>query len=261
MLFDSHSHLDDKAFDDDRAEMIARAREIGVDYILNPAVDMQTSHAAIKLADEYEFIYAAIGFHPHDAKDFSDEALAELRELAKHPKVMAIGEIGLDFHYDNSPRDIQREVFKTQIHLAKELNLPIIIHARDADGEVFDMLKTEGAFETGVLMHCYSGSPELAQRYVKEGAYISIAGPVTFKNNKKTPAVIKCVPLERLMVETDAPYLTPVPFRGKRNEPARVIHTCEKLAEIKDISLEEAAAATKANALKFFRIDDEQTAS
>ncbi len=258
MLFDSHSHLDDEAFNDDRAEMIARAREVGVDYILNPSVDLATSQAAVALAEQYDFIYAAIGYHPHEAQYFNDEIEAELRRLAENPKVVAIGEIGLDFHYDHSPRDIQRAVFKRQIAMARELKLPIQIHARSADGEVFETLKAEKGFENGLLMHCYSGSAELAEQYVKEGAYISIAGPVTFKNNKKTPEVVKRVPLERLMVETDAPYLTPVPYRGKRNEPARVLHTCEKVAEIKGVSLEEAAVVTKANALRFFGIKDEQ---
>lgn len=255
MLFDSHAHLDNDRFNDDFAEVLANAKEVGVDLILNPAVNLETSQKAIALAEQYDFIYAAIGFHPHDAKDYNDDMENKLKELAKHPKVRAIGEIGLDFYYDNSERDVQREVFKRQIALAKEVHLPIQIHARDADGEVFETLLQEGAFENGVLMHCYSGSAELAQRYVQQGAYLSISGSVTFKNNKKTPAVVAAVPLERLMIETDSPYLTPSPYRGKRNEPARVYYVCQKIAEIKGLSFEEVASVTKENAKRFFGID------
>ncbi len=255
MLFDSHSHIDDSRFDGDRAKVIERAKARGLSYILNPGCDLKTSKAALDLARRYDMVYAAVGMHPHEAKHCDQMTLDIFADMAKDKKVVAIGEIGLDFHYDHSPRDVQRMVFVEQIRLAQTLNLPIIIHSREADGEVFDTLRLEEAFATGVLMHCYSGSAELAKQYVKLGAYISIAGPVTFKNARKLAEVVETVPLERLMIETDAPYLTPVPFRGKRNEPSYVHYTCQRVADIKGISYQQVAAATCQNAQRFFGIN------
>ncbi len=246
MLFDSHSHVDDKRFDKDRDKVIERAKQRGLDYILNPGCDLATSKAAVDLANRYDMVYAAVGMHPHEAKFCDQLTLDMFAEMARQKKVVAIGEIGLD--------DVQRMVFVEQIRLAQTLNLPIIIHSREADGEVFDTLRLEEAFATGVLMHCYSGSAELANQYVKLGAYISIAGPVTFKNARKLVEVVETVPLDRLMIETDAPYLTPMPFRGKRNEPSYVHYTCQRVAEIKRLSYEEVAAATCQNAKRFFGI-------
>ncbi len=255
MLFDSHSHVDDKRFNEDRDKVIERAKARGLKYIVNPGCDLATSKAALDLAKRYDMVYAAIGMHPHEAKHCDQLTLDVFSEMAKEKKVVAIGEIGLDFHYDHSPRDVQRMVFVEQIRLAQTLNLPIIIHSREADGEVFDTLRLEEAFATGVLMHCYSGSAELARQYVKLGAYISIAGPVTFKNARKLVEVVEIVPLDRLMIETDAPYLAPMPFRGKRNEPSYVHYTCQKVADIKGISYEAVAEATCQNAKRFFAID------
>ena len=254
MLFDSHAHLDDGRFDQDRDQIIKNAQEKGLAYIMNPGADLRSSLKAVELAHQYDMIYAAVGVHPHDAKDMDDVILLLLKDLARKPKVMAIGEIGLDFHYDHSPRDVQRQVFRDQIQLARELNLPIIIHDREANEEVFNTLREERAFEAGVVMHCYSGSAELARQYVKLGAYISIAGPITYPNARKTVEVVERIPLEHLFIETDCPYLTPVPFRGKRNEPAYVCHVAEKIAEIKKISFEEVAAQTVENAKRFFNI-------
>lgn len=254
MLFDSHSHVDDKRFNEDREQIIKRAITQGVDFILNPGVDLASSQRAVALAKQYTMIYAAVGIHPHDAKSCDPITLRLIEQLAKQDKVVAIGEIGLDFHYDYSPRDVQRDVFIEQIRLAQTLKMPIIIHDRDANGEVFETLSLEDAFATGVLMHCYSGSAELAKAYVKKGAYLSIAGPVTFKNARKLKEVVATVPLERLMIETDAPYLTPEPFRGKRNEPSYVHYVCQKIAELKELSYDEVAAATKQNAMRFFGI-------
>jgi TatD DNase family protein len=222
---------------------------------MNPGADFESSVKSIELADKYDMIYAAVGVHPHEAKTMDDMMLELLKGMTKKPKVMAIGEIGLDYHYDHSPREIQREWFRKQIRLAKEVNLPIIIHDREANQDVMNILKEEKAFDTGVLMHCYSGSAELAKQYVKLGAYISIAGPVTFKNARKTVEVVKTVPIDHLMIETDSPYLTPVPHRGKRNESGYVRFVAEKIAEIKDMSFEEVARQTTENAKKYFGIE------
>lgn len=254
MLFDSHAHLDDRRFDRDRGSIIRRAKENGISYIMNPGADYESSVRAVELANKYDMIYAAVGVHPHDAKTMDDIMLQLLKAMTKKPKVMAIGEIGLDYHYDNSPRDIQRKWFREQIRLAKEVKLPIIVHDREANNDVMKILKEENAFENGVLMHCYSGSAELARQYVKLGAYISIAGPITFKNARKAVEVVEAVPIEYLMIETDSPYLTPVPYRGKRNESSYVRFVAEKIAEIKGISFEEVAEKTTQNAKKYFAI-------
>lgn len=256
MLFDSHTHLDDERFDQDRDEVVARAQAAGVDYIVNPGADLKSSERAVALARRYPIIYAAVGIHPHDAKatlepDWSWKAI---EQLATEAKVVAIGEIGLDYYYDFSPRDIQKTVFRHQLGLAKAMGLPVIIHDRDAHQDVFDILSQEGAFETGVLMHCFAGSAELARQYVAKGAYLSLGGPITYKNARKSHEVIAAVGLEHLMIETDAPYLTPVPFRGKRNESAYVHYVCEQMAALKGLSYETVATATKENAQKFFRI-------
>ena len=254
MLFDSHAHLDDGRFEKDRENTLNHAKESGVGYIMNPGANLKTSVRAVDLAAKYEMIYASVGVHPHDAKELDEITLELLRGFTKKPKVMAIGEIGLDFYYDHSPRSIQREGFRRQIKLAREVQLPIIVHDRDANEEVFRILKEERAFDVGVVMHCYSGSAELAKQYVRQEAYISIAGPVTYQNAKKTVEVVKTVPLEYLFVETDSPYLTPAPYRGKRNEPAHVKLVVEKIAELKRIDFEEAAIKTTENAKKFFKI-------
>lgn len=255
MLFDSHAHLDSIKFEKDREFVINRAYNNGVKLIMNPGADLKSSKDAVELSRKYDFIYAAVGIHPHETKHMDDASIEILRMLAKDKKVKAIGEIGLDYYYDHSPRDIQKYWFKKQINLAKDLNLPVIIHDRDANFDVMEILKLENAFDTGVLLHCYSGSYELAKEYIKLGAYISIAGPVTYKNARKTVEVVKGISIDKLLIETDSPYLTPVPYRGKRNEPMYVKNTLEKLAEIKGISVEEAMEKTFNNAKKVFNID------
>lgn len=254
MLFDSHSHIDASQFDHDRELVIKRARLNDVSFILNPGADFESSLKAVEIAEAHDFIFAAVGVHPHDAETMDEQMLALLEAMAKKPVVKAIGEIGLDYYRDLSPRDIQKKWFIEQIRMAKRLKLPVIIHDRDANDDVLRILKEENAFETGVLMHCYSGSRELATQYVKLGAYISIAGPVTYKNARKTIEVVEAVPLDRLMIETDAPYLSPEPYRGKRNEPMYVKHTCQKMAMLKGISYEEMASITLENAKRFFKI-------
>lgn len=192
--------------------------------------------------------------HPHSATELDSNVIETLRSLSKESKVLAIGEIGLDFYYDNSPRDVQRSAFKSQIELAKDLNLPIVIHSREADQETFDTIKESLDGKLKVLLHCYSGSAELAEEYLKLGCYISLAGPVTFKNARVPKEVAKIVPLDRLLVETDSPYLTPEPYRGKRNEPMFVKYTAKEIAEIKGIEIEELAKATRENTKRFFNI-------
>jgi TatD DNase family protein len=255
MLFDSHAHIDASQFEHDRDLVIKRAQLNGLSFILNPGADFKSSVEAVKLAEQYDFIYAAVGVHPHDAETMTDQMLIELERMAGHDKVKAIGEIGLDYYRDLSPRALQQKWFVEQIRLAKRLKLPVIIHDRDANDDVLRLLKEEHAFETGVLMHCYSGSKELALQYVKLGAMISIAGPLTYKNARKTVEVVEALLPSQLMIETDAPYLTPEPKRGMRNEPMFVKHTCERMAQIKGLPFEEMAKITLENAKRFFKID------
>lgn len=255
MLFDSHAHLDSRKFDRDRHRILKNAKADGLSYIMNVGADLGSSIKSINLAEKYDMIYASVGVHPHDVKDMDDDTIELLKALSAKDKVKAIGEIGLDFHYDRSPRDVQRKWFKKQIDLAKEVNLPIIIHDREANGEVFEILTENEVWDVGCVMHCYSGSAELAKEYIKRGIYISIAGPVTFNNARKTHEVVKEIPLEWLLIETDSPYLTPVPYRGKRNESAYVRHVAETIAEIKGISFEEVAKVTTENAKRLFRIE------
>ncbi len=253
-MFDSHAHMDDKRFDKDRKEVLKAAKTAGVNYILNPGADLNSSIKAVNLAKENEMLYAAIGVHPHSAKDYNEETEEALRSLAGEDKVVALGEIGLDYHYNYSDKESQRRAFIAQIRLSKELKLPLIIHDREANGEVFDLLTAYEAQEYGCIMHCYSGSPELAEEYVKRGYHISIAGPITFKNAKKPYQVAKVVPLEQLLIETDAPYLAPEPRRGRRNEPLLVRFVAAKIAEAKGITTEEVIRVTEANAKAFFKI-------
>lgn len=254
MLFDSHSHMYYKDFEKDINQVIERMEQAGVKYVLNAGTDLETSLLAIDMAKKYEGFYASVGCHPHDVKELDDETILMFKSLCKKEKVCAIGEIGLDYFHEHSPRDLQKYWFRKQIQLAHEVKKPIIIHDRDANEDTMKILKEENAFELGVLMHCFSGSLELARQYVKLGAMISIAGPITFKNSKKLADIAREISLEYLMVETDAPYLTPEPFRGKRNESSYVRHTAQKVADIRGVDLEVIAEATTANAKRFFGI-------
>ncbi|NMA95354.1 MAG: TatD family hydrolase [Clostridiales bacterium] len=254
MLFDSHAHLDDKRFDKDRKEIIEGLISRGVGRVLNAGADMKSSLAGIELAKEYSHIYAAVGVHPHDVKTMEDCHLNELENMSKEKKVVAIGEIGLDFYYDNSPRDVQRERFIDQIDLADRVGLPIIVHNRDAHKDTLDILRDNRHKLHGGVMHCYSGSAEMLKDFLDIGFYISLGGPVTFKNARKPVEVAKQVPLDKLLIETDCPYLTPHPFRGKRNDPGYVGLVAEKIAKIRDIPLEKIARVTFENASKLFRI-------
>lgn len=216
--------------------------------------DARTNKLAIELADKYDFIYAAVGWHPVDAIYLTDELFAQLEEQVNHPKVVAIGECGLDYHWDTSPHDVQKEVFIRQIRLAQLINKPLIIHTRESINDTLDILKTYQADKVGGVMHCYSGSVEMAREFIKLNFKISLAGPVTFTNGRKPQSVAKEIPLEDLLIETDAPYLTPHPNRGKRNEPLYVSLVAKKIAELKEITYEEVCEQTMKNACKLFKI-------
>ncbi|AHL69946.1 MULTISPECIES: TatD family hydrolase [Bacillus] len=255
MLFDTHAHLNAEQYNEDLEQVIERAKSEKVEKIVVVGFDRPTITRAMELIEAYDFMYAAIGWHPVDAIDMTDEDLAWIKELSQHEKVVAIGEMGLDYYWDKSPKDVQKEVFRRQIALAKEVNLPIIIHNRDATEDVVTILKEEGAAEVGGIMHCFTGSLEIAKACMEMNFYISFGGPVTFKNAKKPKEVVKDIPSDRLLIETDCPYLTPAPFRGKRNEPSYVKYIAEQIAELREISFEELAALTTENAKKVFRIN------
>ena len=254
MLFDTHVHLNADQFDEDLEETISRAKEAGVQYMVVVGFDEKTINRALALVEEYEFLYAAVGWHPVDAIDFTDAHLRWLEELSAHPKVVALGEMGLDYHWDKSPKEVQKEVFRKQIQLAKKVKLPIIIHNRDADQDIVDILREEEASEVGGIMHCFGGSVEIAMECLRMNFHISLGGPVTFKNAKRPKLVAQEIPLDRLLIETDCPYLAPHPFRGKRNEPALVKLVAEQIAELKELDYEEVAKHTTLNAKKLFGI-------
>lgn len=255
MLFDTHSHLNAEQFKEDLQEVIVRMKEAGVSYTVVVGFDEVTIKKAMELAETYDFIYAAVGWHPVDAIDMTEEHLVWLEELAAHPKVVALGEMGLDYHWDKSPKEVQKEVFRKQIQLAKKVKLPIIIHNRDATQDIVDILAEENAAEVGGIMHCFSGSVEVAKQCIGMNFLISLGGPVTFKNAKKPKEVAMEIPMERLLIETDCPYLTPHPFRGKRNEPSYVKLVAEEIANLKGISYEEVAKITTENAKSLFGIE------
>lgn len=254
-MIDSHVHLDDEAFDEDRDELIKNLNENGIEIVVNNSSDLSSSENSVKLANKYENIYASIGVHPHEAESYNDDVGKKLIELSKNKKVVAIGEIGLDYYYDNSPRDIQREVFKKQIALAAKLKKNIVIHSRDASEETFEILKeAHEKYEFVALIHCFSQSVEMMEKYLKMGDYIALGGAVTFKNSKTPKEVAKKVDLERLLLETDCPYMTPVPYRGKRNEPKYVKFTCNYIADLRQIESSELEKITAANTKRFFGI-------
>lgn len=254
MLIDTHVHVNAKQFKDDREEVIQRAAAAGVTKMIVVGFDEETIRLAMEIVEEHAHIYAAVGWHPVDAIDWKDEYISWLKELADHPKVVALGEMGLDYHWDTSPKDVQQEVFRKQIRLAKEIDMPIIIHNREATADVIRILQEENAKEVGGIMHCYSGTVAEVQDCLDMNFYISLGGPVTFKNAKEVKEVAKMVPLDRLLIETDAPYLAPHPYRGKRNEPAYVRLVAEEIARLREMDLEELAQITTKNALQFFRI-------
>lgn len=254
MLFDTHVHLNARQYEEDRDEVIKRAFEAGVDHMVVVGFDRETIPLALEIAEQNKNIYAAIGWHPVDAIDCTDEDLAWIEELSSHPKVVALGETGLDYHWDKSPKEVQKEVFRKQIQLAKKVDLPLVIHNREATEDIINILEEEDAKDVGGIMHCYNDSVDYVQRCLDMNFYISLGGPVTFKNAPLPKEVAAAVPFDRLLIETDAPFLAPHPHRGKRNEPAYVKLVAEKIAEIRGISFEELGSKTTENAFKLFRL-------
>ncbi len=250
-LFDTHAHLNDSRFDEDREEVLREMEEAGM---LNLCVgaDMESSRTGIELAEKHSGLYAAVGVHPHDAKSFRETDPAQLAQWLSHPKVVALGEIGLDYYYDLSPREVQREVFIRQLRLAHELDVPVILHIRDAHGDAISIMQEQGADLPRCIVHCSSASWESTKIYLNMGCMISYAGPVTFKKSLKLQEAARQVPEDRLLIETDSPYLAPEPVRGRRNDPRNVQHICRFLAELRGVTPEYLCARTRENGIRFF---------
>ncbi len=251
MFFDSHAHLNDKKFKNNLHQVIEKAFENNVKYIVVNGYDIESSKKAIEIASEYDNIYATVGIHPLDVDGFDIKDLQVLKDLCSDDNVVAIGEIGLDYYYDKSKMEVQKEVFMAQLQLASELNMPVTIHSRDALNDTYEILKN---YNCKGVMHCYSGSVEYAKKFIELGYYISLAGPVTFKNAKVAKEVAKEVTLDKLLIETDAPYLTPHPYRGQLNDPSYVTYVAEEIAGIKGLTVEEVANQTTKNAQQLYRI-------
>ena len=251
MIIDSHSHYDDERFNDDRSMVLNDLKNHNIEKIINVGYNLSSSKNALELANEYDFIYAAVGFHPSDAKDFNDSVAKQLIELTKNPKVVAWGEIGLDYHYDNIVKETQKEVFIKQMEIAKELNLPVCIHTRDAMADTLEIVKK---YQTKGVFHCYSGSLEIAKELVKIGYYISFSGTVTYKNAKNVKEVAKWIPKDRYLIETDCPYLAPEPVRGKRNDSRNLNYTAAHIAELRNVPVEQVISEATENTKRLFGI-------
>ena len=255
MIFDTHTHYNDKRFDQDREEVLSSLMKAGVGRVVNISASWQDLQNTLALTEKYPFIYGAVGLHPDHAGEMTEDRFDKIREYCRLPKVVAVGEIGLDYHWDVEPRDLQKEIFKRQLHLAIEEDLPVVIHSRDASRDTFDMMKQEHAGTTGGIIHCYSGSVETAREYVKLGYYLGIGGVVTFKNSRVLKEVVAEIPLSHLVLETDCPYLAPAPFRGKRNSSACLPLVAEQIAALKGISEAEVEEVTWHNAMKVYRME------
>lgn len=253
MIFDTHAHMDDRAFDLDRDTLLSRLPEEGIALLMNPGCSLASSQAAVRLSNQYSYIYAAVGSHPDAADEVNDGVLEQYRSLCRdNPKVKAIGEIGLDYHYEDIPRDIQQRAFRAQMDLARELNLPVIVHEREAHE---DGMKIAAEFPTVTgVFHCYSGSLEMAKWLIDRGWYIGFGGVLTFKNARKALEVAGNIPLERIVLETDCPYMAPEPFRGRRNDPGKLYRVAEKLAQLRGMTVEEVQAITLENGKALYRI-------
>ena len=254
MIFDTHAHYDDDAFDEDRDALLAGMREAGVEYIVNIGASMASSERSLQLAKKYPFIYAAVGVHPDEVGELNEEKFEKLREWSMDEKVKAIGEIGLDYYWDKEGHDLQKHWFMRQMELAHEANLPMIVHSREAAKDTLDMVIAAKPLELSGIIHCYSYSVEQAREYLNMGYYLGIGGVLTFKNAKKLKEVAEYAPLSQIVLETDCPYLAPVPFRGKRNDSAKIIHVAEELAAIKQVSVEDVLRVTNENGRKLYGI-------
>ena len=249
-IFDSHAHYDDDWFDEDRDELLASIQNKGVCGIVNNSVNLETAAKSIEFAEKYDFMYAAVGFHPENIENMPENYLDSLAKLCEHKKVVAIGETGLDYHWE-TPRDIQKIVFEEQIKLSLDLDMPLVVHDREAHGDTFDFLRK---YKPKALVHCFSGSVELMREAVKMGMYISLGGVVTFKNARQSVEVASEIPLDRLLLETDAPYMAPVPFRGKRCDSSMILYSAEKIASLRNIGIQELLDITCENAKRFYGI-------
>lgn len=258
MIFESHAHYDDEAFDEDREELLTSMQENGIEYIINVCAAADELDKTIALTEKYPFIFGAVGVHPDDAGKMNDEILNKIKELCQLDKVVAVGEIGLDYYWDKEDHSIQKEWFVRQLRMAKELKLPVIIHSREAAADTFEILKQEKTSECSMVMHCYSYSSEMAKEYLKMGFYLGIGGVLTFKNGKKLKETVAEAPMEQLLLETDCPYLAPVPYRGKRNDSRKLVLVAEELGRIKGISADEVIRITEENARRFFRLEQEE---
>lgn len=254
MIFDTHAHYDDDAFDEDRDALLAGMQEAGVEYIVNIGASMASSKRSLELAKKYPFIYAAVGVHPDEIGELDEEKLLQLKEWSKYEKVKAIGEIGLDYYWDKEKHDLQKHWFMRQMELAHERKLPMIVHSREAAKDTLDMVIAAKPLELSGVIHCYSYSVELAREYLNMGYYLGIGGVLTFKNAKKLKEVVEYAPLSQIVLETDCPYLAPVPFRGKRNDSAKLSFVAEEMAAIKQKSVEEVIRITNENAKKLYGI-------
>lgn len=255
MIFESHAHYDDGAFEEDREELLGSMQEHGIKYIVNVGASLRGVRDTVKLMEKYPFIYGAVGLHPDEVGDLNEERMQWLKGLCKLEKTVAVGEIGLDYYWDKEPRNVQKKWFIEQLHLAQEVNLPVVIHSRDAAKDTLEIMRAEHAGTTGGVIHCFSNSKEMARDYLDLGYYIGIGGVVTFKNARVMKEVAEYVPLDRILVETDCPYLAPAPFRGKRNSSLYLPYIIEQIANLKGISREEAERATYENAMRMYRID------
>lgn len=254
MIFDTHAHYDDEQFKEDRDELLASMPSMGVGTIVNVSATYESCKEVVALAQKYPHVYAAVGVHPDEVGALNDETFAEMKKLFATDKVVAVGEIGLDYYWDNESHEVQHEWFVRQLELAKELDLPVLIHSREAAADTMYVMKNYAKGLGGVI-HCYSYSKEMAEEYVKMGFYIGIGGVVTFKNAKKMKEVVEAIPMDRILLETDCPYLAPEPFRGKRNQSSYLQYVAEKIAELKGLSVEEVIAQTEANARRMYRLD------
>mgnify|MGYP001284803063 CR=1 FL=1 len=250
MYFESHAHFDAIQFKEDREELLGLLPSCGIDYLVNVGCDVKSSKQSIRLAERYDYIYAAVGIHPHELYDMSSKTMEELRRLSQHKKVVALGEMGLDYYYDTHPRELQQFWFRQQLRLAESVNKPVIIHSRDASQETFDIIAASNV-RRGVI-HCYSGAAPMAVEYTKMGYYIGIGGVVTFPNSKKIVEVVEAIPLEKILIETDSPYLAPIPNRGKRNDSRNLEFIVNKIAEIKETTPEIVAEITGKNGQNLF---------
>ena len=254
MYFETHAHYDDRAFDEDREEILPALIHAGVDTVINPGCDLVSTEKAREIAERYSFVWFAAGIHPEELDSIPENYISRLRAAASHPKCVAIGEIGLDYYWDVSRKDLQREIFEAQLCLAEELKLPVIIHDREAHGDCLEIIRNHP--EAFGVFHCYSGSAEMAEELLRRGWYLGFDGPVTYKNARKTIEVLTITPLNRILIETDSPYLSPVPMRGKRNDSRNLRFIAEKIAEVKGIPSEELAAITTGNAKTLFHVKE-----